>query len=54
MRSLVSKKIEEATRQLESEADVEKQTQLAELLLKYIDMLEKVSKSEKTGKSKKG
>lgn len=52
LKSLAFKKIEEAARQLENEADVEKQTRLAELLLKYIDMLKKVSKSEKTGKSK--
>ncbi len=52
LKSLASKKIEEAARQLENETDVEKQTHLAELLLKYIDMLKKVSKPEKTGKSK--
>ncbi len=52
LRSLTTKKIDEAARQLENETEVAKQTQLTELLLKYIEMLEKVSKPEKTGKSK--
>lgn len=54
LKSLASIKIEEVARRLESETDVEKQSHLAELLLKYISMLERVSKPEKTKESKEG
>jgi uncharacterized Zn finger protein (UPF0148 family) len=47
IQSLVSKKIEEVAQNLEKEEDIEKQTHLAELLLKYIEILRKVSRAKK-------
>ena len=47
IQSLVSKKIEEIAQNLEKEEDIEKQTHLAELLLKYIEILRKVSRAKK-------
>lgn len=51
--SLVSKKIEEVAQNLEKEEDIEKQTHLAELLLKYIEILRKVSRTKKKSEPKK-
>lgn len=51
--NLVSKKIEEVAQHLEKEEDIEKQTNLAELLLKYIEILRKVSRTKKKSEPKK-
>ena len=51
--NLVSKKIEEVAKHLEKEEDIEKQTHLAELLLKYIEILRKVSRTKKKSELKK-
>ena len=51
--NLVSKKIEEVARHLENEEDINKQTHIAELLLKYTEILSKIQKTEKKNKAKK-
>lgn len=51
--NLVSKKIEKVTQHLENEEDIKKQTHLAELLLKYIEILSKIQKTEKKNEVKK-
>ena len=51
--NLVSKKIEEVARHLENEEDINKQTHIAELLLKYTEILSKIQKTEKKNKVKK-
>ncbi len=51
LRNLASKKIEEVAKQLETATDIEIQTGLANLLLKYIDVLDKISET-KLNKSK--
>jgi UPF0148 protein len=52
LKNLASSKIEETAKQLESETDPEKQIRLAELLLRYIEILDKVAKYDKTGTQK--
>lgn len=52
LRNLASSKIEETAKQLESETDPEKQVRLAELLLRYIEILDKVAKYDKRGAQK--
>ena len=53
LKNLISKKIEETSKYLESEKDIANQTHLAELLLKYIEILNNVQKTEKIVENKK-
>ncbi len=52
LRNLASSKIEETAKRLESEIDPEKQVRLAELLLRYIEILDRVAKYDKRGTQK--
>ncbi len=52
LRNLASSKIEETARRLEGETDPEKQIQLAELLLRYIEILDKVTKYDRRSAQK--
>jgi len=54
LKALISVKIEEAANQLSEETDVERQVQIATLLLKYMEILERVMpEPEKTEEDKK-
>ena len=44
LKDLVLGKVNEASSHLKAEADVEKQSQIASLLLKYMELIEKISK----------
>lgn len=44
--NLVSKKITETVKHLDNEDDIIKQTNMAELLLKYIEILKKIQKNK--------
>ena len=50
--NLVSKKIEEVARHLENEEDLKKQTHLAELLLKFMEILSKIQKTKQKSETK--
>ena len=50
--NLVSKKIEEVARHLENEEDIKKQTHLAELLLKFMEILSKIQKTKQKSETK--
>ena len=50
--NLVSKKIEEVARHLENEEDLKKQTHLAELLLKFMEILSKIQKTKQKSEAK--
>ena len=50
--NLVSKKIEEVARHLENEGDIKKQTHLAELLLKFMEILSKIQKTKQKSETK--
>ena len=50
--NLVSKKIEEVARHLENEEDIKKQTHLAELLLKFMEILSKIQKTKQKSEAK--
>jgi|TARA_B100001964_G_scaffold213516_1_gene250445 uncharacterized Zn finger protein (UPF0148 family) len=50
--NLVSKKIEEVARHLENEGDIKEQTHLAELLLKFMEILSKIQKTKQKSETK--
>ena len=50
--NLVSKKIEEVARHLENEGDIKEQTHLAELLLKFMEILSKIQKTKQKSEAK--
>ena len=50
--NLVLKKIEEVARHLENEEDIKKQTHLAELLLKFMEILSKIQKTKQKSEAK--
>ncbi|MCL4437338.1 MAG: hypothetical protein M1503_05015 [Thaumarchaeota archaeon] len=53
LRNLASSKIEETAKLLESETDPEKQVRLAELLLRYIEILNKISEYDRSAQKEK-
>ena len=50
--NLVLKKIEEVARHLENEGDIKEQTHLAELLLKFMEILSKIQKTKQKSEAK--
>jgi len=52
LNNLVSRKIEEVAVALEKESDIRKEEELSELLLKYLSILEKMSKNDKNNDTK--
>ena len=50
--NLVLKKIEEVARHLENEGDIKEQTHLAELLLKFMEILSKIQKTKQKSETK--
>ena len=45
LRELVLAKIQEVSRQLEKESDIETQNEMAALLIKYMELIEKMAKT---------
>jgi uncharacterized Zn finger protein (UPF0148 family) len=54
LKSLISTKIDEAAKRLEGEEDPERQEKLTEVILKYLEILDKVEKQGKESGSKEG
>ena len=50
--NLVLKKMEEVARHLENEGDIKEQTHLAELLLKFMEILSKIQKTKQKSETK--